>query len=194
VEKDSARLEAFSDGVFAFAITLLALDLRVPVLDVFAGPADLRRALWDLWPSALTFVASFISILIMWINHHGIFKHLRRMTPELFFSNGLLLMMVTVTPFTTSLVARYLRTPAGSLAAAVYCASFVVISLAYNWLWHSASECGEHTAHHKRVTENYKIGFPIYAGAVVAAFITPYLALAICVGLWGFWAATMREA
>ena len=134
MEKDTARLEAFSDGVFAFAITLLALDLRVPILEAAAGPAALREALLQMWPSLLAFSASFVSILIMWINHRGIFKSLTRMSPALFFANGFLLLLVVVTPFTTALVARYLNTTAAGLATAVYCGTFVLISVGYNWL------------------------------------------------------------
>src|SRR5690348_5236090 len=79
-DKETGRLEAFSDGVFSIAITLLALELRVPNLSGPGGPT--ARALWTelgrLWPSYLAFVTSFFTVLIMWVNHHGIFRLVRR--------------------------------------------------------------------------------------------------------------------
>jgi len=193
VEKDSYRLEAFSDGVFSIAITLLALDLRVPVFET-VNSKNLFEALLKEWPSYLAFTASFMSILVMWINHHGIFKSVRKTSSELFFANGFLLMLTVVTPFTTALVARYLRTPAASAAMAVYAGSFIIISIAYNWLWAAATGCSHATEHLNRVTRHYRLGLPIYCLATAVAFLNPLLSLGICIGLWIFWAVTMREA
>lgn len=194
MDKDTYRLEAFSDGVFSIAITLLALDLRVPLIEASAGPGPLAQALASQWPSYLAFAASFASILIMWINHHGIFRTVRKATPQLFFANGLLLLLTTATPFTTALVARYLRAPSASVAVAVYSGSFILISLAYNWLWRAASRCSPPSDHHARVTRNYRLGLPVYCLATACAFVHPLLSLGICVGLWAFWAFTMRDA
>jgi uncharacterized membrane protein len=196
MSKDTSRLEAFSDGIFAFAMTLLVLDLRVPVLDAAASQGDLARELLKQWPSFATFAATFLSILIMWINHHGIFRSIYRTTPRLFFANGLLLLMVTTSPFTAALVARYLLTPAASVAVAVYAGSHVILSVAYNWLWQEVVDCAhsQATEHHARVTRNYRIGLPIYCAATATAFYSPFLSLAICAGLWAFWAGTMRSA
>jgi uncharacterized membrane protein len=195
-DKDTSRLESFSDGIFAFAMTLLALDLRVPVLGAFAGRGELVDALRAQWPNYAAFAASFMAILIMWINHHGVFRSINRTTPRLFFANGLLLLMVTTAPFTTALVARYLLTPAAPIATAVYAGSYVIISIAYNWLWREVVDCGhsQTSEHHARVTRNYKLGLPIYCAATAAAFFSPFLSLGICAALWVFWAVTMRSA
>src|SRR5438552_9123509 len=80
-DKDTDRLEAFSDGVFSVAITLLVLDLvKVPTVPTGSEPAAWRLALAlvDAWPSYVTFVVSFITILIMWMNHHNIFSDIAR--------------------------------------------------------------------------------------------------------------------
>src|SRR5262245_12641783 len=98
---ETARLEAFSDGVFAVAITLLALDLGVP------GAGDLTRyhglagALGNNWPHYLAFALSFLTILIMWVNHHSIFRFIRRSDHSFLLLNGLLLMVITTVPFGT---------------------------------------------------------------------------------------------
>src|SRR5690349_5557000 len=72
--KETARVEAFSDGVFAIAITLLILEIKVPHLPSGAGSRELLHALLAEWPSLLAFVLSFTAVLVMWINHHGLFN------------------------------------------------------------------------------------------------------------------------
>ena len=109
-EKETGRIEAFSDGVFAIAITLLILEIKVPnAHDLGAG--GLGAALLRLWPSYLAFVTSFATILVMWVNHHKLFRHIRRSDDAFLFLNGLLLLFVTSVPFPTSLVAEYLQRP-----------------------------------------------------------------------------------
>ena len=97
-EKETGRVEAFSDGVFAIAITLLILEIKVPKLSHDSPPAALARALLDLWPSFLAFLLSFFAILIMWINHHGLFNMVRRVSPGFLYANGFLLLFVSFVP------------------------------------------------------------------------------------------------
>src|SRR5262245_38296079 len=118
--RDKARLEAFSDGVFSIAITLLALDLKVPRDQDPANETALGAALLAQWPAYLAFVTSFFTILVMWVHHHNLFRLLRRTDSSFLFANGLLLALVTAVPFPTSLIAEYLTTPSARVAAAVY--------------------------------------------------------------------------
>src|SRR2546428_5182252 len=90
-EKETVRMEAFSDGVFAFAITLLALNLRDP-----AG-GSLSQGLIDEWPAFFAFVTSFVSVLIMWMNHHNMFNYIRKIDRRLMLLNGVLLLFVVLT-------------------------------------------------------------------------------------------------
>ncbi len=100
IEKQTGRLESFSDGVFAVAITLLVFNLQVPHLPTGAiSVAALGSALFAQWPSYLTFITSFAMILIMWASHHGIFRMVYRADTPFLFANGLLLLLVTVVPF-----------------------------------------------------------------------------------------------
>src|SRR6266478_238687 len=99
--RETGRLEAFSDGVFAIAITLLVLDLKVP-----AEP-PLLDGLLSQWSVYLAYIISFIFILIMWINHHRMFEHIVRSDSTFMLLNGLLLLGITVVPFPTNIVARY---------------------------------------------------------------------------------------
>ena len=199
--KETGRIEAFSDGVFAVAITLLVFNLKVPqIANGDPHPViDLGKALFYQWPSYLAFVTSFATILIMWVSHHSIFKMVYKSDSPFLFANGLLLMLVTVVPFPTALVAAYLTNPAAAMACAVYAGLFVLINIAYNLLWWTAS--------HKRTLLNPNVspaqvkiqarsiyfGFPIYLLATLLAFLSPYLTIAICTMMWIYWVFTFFE-
>jgi uncharacterized membrane protein len=134
---ETGRIEAFSDGVFAIAITLLVLDLKVP------SPSDhgpgLAVLLLRQWPSYLAFATSFAFIGIMWINHHRLFTLIRRSDHMLLLLNSLLLFGVTVVPFPTSLLAAYIGRRDQRVAAMVYNGTYVVTALFFNLLWRYAS-------------------------------------------------------
>src|SRR5690349_6134448 len=99
-EKQTGRLETISAGAFGGAMTLLVFNLHVPHLPTVAiSVPALGRALFKQWPSYLTFMTSFATILIMWASHHSIFKLVYRADTPFLFANGLLLLLVTVVPF-----------------------------------------------------------------------------------------------
>jgi uncharacterized membrane protein len=186
-------VEAFSDGVFAIAITLLALNIRVPSAASLAG-GGLPGALLAQWPMYLAFVISFITILIMWASHHNLFTLIRRVDQYFLLINGLLLMLITFVPIPTALLAEYLRHPEGRLAAAVYSGTFVLIALAFNGLWRYA-------AHRHRLLDPAAdlwrmqaihradlLGPLLYGLAVALAFVSVFACLAICIGLAAFYA------
>ena len=160
---------------------------------------QLGTALLGHWPSYLTFVTSFATILIMWLSHHGIFKLIYRADTPFLFANGLLLLLVTIVPFPTSLVAQYLGKPAAPLACAVYAGVFVLINVAYNLLWWAAVR--ERRLLHpsvtplqvRRLTRNILLGLPTYLLAALLAFWNPYVSLGLCSCLWIFWAFTFYE-
>jgi uncharacterized membrane protein len=200
-EKETGRLEAFSDGVFAIAITLLALELKVPHFTPEAGEptsAALVRGLASQWPSYFSFVTSFFTVLIMWVHHHTIFRLVRRADVRLLFANGFLLMMVTVVPFPTAVVSEYLRTPAAPAACTLYAGTFVLIALGF-WLVllaafrKSVLDPSASEATLQRLRRSYRLGPPLYLLAAIAAPFSPWLAMAICTGLWILWAVTTRE-
>src|SRR5271165_5958605 len=124
--KETGRLETFSDGVFAFAITLLVLYLKDPTAN---GGGSLFQGLLNEWPAFFAFVTSFATILIMWVGHHEMFNAIGRIDRGFMFLNGLLLFFVTLTPFTTSLVANHIAGTDSRTAAAVYASSFLLLSL-----------------------------------------------------------------
>jgi uncharacterized membrane protein len=130
--KDTARTEAFSDGVFAFAITLLVLNLHDPTKPN-GGP--LLEGLWNDWQSFFALVTSFITILVMWLNHHNMFTHIDRVDRRLMLRNGILLLFVVLTPFTTLIVAGHMTSSDAGTAAVVYSGNFLFIAIAWNAVW-----------------------------------------------------------
>jgi uncharacterized membrane protein len=193
-EKETARVEAFSDGVFSIAITLLILEIKVPHLPSGAGSRELLHSLLAEWPSLLAFVLSFSAVLVMWINHHGLFNLIQTIDRRSLFANGLLLLLITFVPFPTAVLAAYINQAAANAAAAVYCGTYVLICLAYNLLWHSAAidrrlvEAHVSQTHINRIRRAYLIALPIYIVAAVVALFNAFAGLAISSSLWVLWA------
>lgn len=192
--KETTRLEAFSDGVFAIAITLLGMDLRVPHLGPDAGGRELADALVARWPSYMAFVLSFLTILVMWVNHHRMFRLLRTSDGYLMLTNGFLLMLVTAVPLPTAILAEHFLHAGGTLAAAAYAGFYVLVNVAFNLVWWSI-------AHRRRLLRpdvpeavvrairwRLAVGFPAYLFATATAFVSAGLSVAMCSLLWVHWA------
>jgi len=183
---ETNRLEAFSDGVMAIAITLLVLDLSVPVRGELGRNESLGRALAQMWPSYAAYVVSFLVIGIIWMNHHALFGLIARTDRLTLFINLLLLMVVSVIPFPTRLLAQYL-TAGGSqahLAAAVYSATMLVMAVAFSALYVTATRRPQMLqpwvdyAAVRRAVPRFSVGVGVYAITVVIAFVSAPLTLA----------------
>jgi uncharacterized membrane protein len=126
----TGRMEAFSDGVFAVAITVLVFGLKP------TGHGSLAYQLLHAWPQYLAYVVSFLTIGIMWMNHHTILAHVERVDRPLLVLNLVLLLGIVAIPFPTALVAGHLGQSAGAVAAAVtYGLVMIAISIAFSGLW-----------------------------------------------------------
>jgi uncharacterized membrane protein len=201
-EKETARIEAFSDGVFAIAITLLVLDLKVPQpAELPAGPGllgthGLLAALLAQWPTFLAYLTSFLTILVMWVNHHMLFGLIRRTDHLFLYLNGLLLLFVTVLPFPTALVAAYIQHSQATAAAALYCGTCLGIAIAFNLLWRHAStgrrllDSAASDAAVREIDRRYRFGPPLYLAALALAFFNLEASLATCLGLAVFFSIT----
>jgi uncharacterized membrane protein len=178
------RLEAFSDGVFAIAITLLVLDIHVPE----PGSGHLGHELLAQWPSYAAYVISFLTIGIIWINHHAAFSRLRAVDQSILMLNLLLLLSVGILPFTTSLMATYLKEGSGEdLAAAIYGASFLLMGAIFvlanrQILFRRPQLLREpiDPGAARGILTFAAIGQIPYVLATVLAFVSPYITLAIC--------------
>ncbi len=134
---DTGRIEAFSDGVFAIAITLLIIDVGVPHLKNAPAGTSLLDALLGQWPSYLGYVISFLQIGVIWANHHNRFRFIVRSNHALLFLNTLFLMCVAFIPFPTALLAAYLQGSGAerSTAGAVYVGALAVTAIFFTALW-----------------------------------------------------------
>ncbi len=178
------RLEAFSDGVFAIVITLLAFDLRAPEHE--AG-VSLASALWDKWPAYIAYVVGFIQIGVMWLNHHRIFQQVREVDGVALVLNLNLLLWVAVIPFPTSVVAAYLRDGGSDAATAMFVFSAVLLANAisfcalYAWITHDERIIG--TLPERSVVRaariRFGIGLGVYGLAVALSWFVPVAVLAL---------------
>jgi TMEM175 potassium channel family protein len=189
----TGRLEAFSDGVFAVAATLLVLNVTVPT--VSAGES-LGHALANQWQLYLAYANSFITIGIIWINHHAMISRLRSADHSILILNLVLLLWVALLPFATSLMTDYLRLGHGQhLALAVYAGMFLLMSATFaalNWhiLFHRTKLMREQLSAERRrqIISRGVAGLLPYAIAAALAAVSPYITLAICVAVALFYA------
>lgn len=186
---DTARLEAFSDGVFAIAITLLVLEIRLPT-----GRASLAYELANLWPSYIAYVLSFVTIGIMWANHHAIFRLISRATHVLIVANLLLLLMVAFLPFPTKVLAEHLRHtgPDQRTAALFYSGTFILIAIAFQVLWQTAGRGYRLIAPGLKsaadeITKSYRWGVPAYSLSTLLALVSVPASVAFVGAMALYW-------
>jgi TMEM175 potassium channel family protein len=188
------RMEAFSDGVIAVAITLLVLNITVPT--PMPGHS-LSHDLGVKWPDYAAYVTSFITIGIIWINHHAMISRLREADHLILMLNLVLLMTIAVIPFATNLLAAYLRASASDshLAAAVYGGAFLVMSLVFSALNRQILFTRAHLLHepipheHRRaIFRRATTGLLPYVIATALAAVSAYATLAICGAIAVFYA------
>jgi uncharacterized membrane protein len=180
---DRSRLESFSDGVFAVAITLLALDLTV------AGPGHgtLLGQLGHHWPSFVAYLISFFTVGIIWVNHHAVVLNIKLVDRTLLFLNLLLLLFVVTIPFATSTMAAYL-TGGGrdaQVAMALYALALEAMGLGFFGIFEWTLRHGDRL-HQPPPAEGrwllrlrFYSGQSVYLAAIGVAFASPLVALAM---------------
>ncbi|HEX6847723.1 MAG TPA: TMEM175 family protein [Chitinophagaceae bacterium] len=192
LQKETLRIETFSDGVFCIAVTLLSIEIGVE-LQGDATDKQLAHALVAKWPICLAYVISFVNVLLAWIGHHSLFKMLQRSDNSIMIMNGLLLMLVALVPFPTKTLGEFLLTAGFNTAVIFYTGYFVLISIAFRLLWYAATRkagllMDNLTADQiKLTTRNENIGLICNTIIFVAAFINPWLALSLSFAMWAYW-------
>jgi uncharacterized membrane protein len=183
---ESDRLEAFSDGVFAVAITLLALDLVVPGPGHHGDHASLASELGGRWPAFAAYAVSFLTIGIIWVNHHTLFKNFAKIDRTLLFLNLLLLFFVVSIPFATSTFAAYLTADSfdASVAAAIYQGVLEGMSVSFGLLFwwairHEHLKIALTPSAARAAMIRFGIGNVGYIGAIGVAFVSPVASLGI---------------
>ena len=176
------RAEAFSDGVFAIAATLLVLELKVPHVE----PGGLSVALLERWPSYATYVVSFLTIGIIWVNHHAVMERIKNVNRPLLFLNLVFLMAVAAIPFPTALLADYLQAGHDErLASAIYGATMALMGIAFGLIW-AYTVFSDDLLHNtidphraRRSLLIFAAGNPLYLLAIGVSLLSAELALAI---------------
>jgi uncharacterized membrane protein len=173
----TGRLEAFSDGVFAIAITLLALELPRPEGD------DLWHELGAQWEAYAAFIVSFLTIGIIWVNHHALIDRISNADRGLLFLNLLLLMWVSLIPWPTGLVAEHLTDDGAEAATVVFSGVFLGMALSFSAVWVRALRRGHlaelTVAQRRHLTRRNALGWTFYVVALLLAFVAPIGSLAL---------------
>jgi uncharacterized membrane protein len=195
-QNETARIEAFSDGVFAIAITLLIIEITVPHLD---GGESLGSALRDEWASYFAYVLSFIAIGIYWANHHSFFKLFHHADHWFLILNVVFLMMIAFLPFPTAVLAEYLQND-GERQTAIAFYTFGLLLPAAVWFalwgygnWRGLVVHDLDPRYRRFVTRQYGASIAIYSAAFAISFANEWVALAICTGLTGLYLLPPRR-
>jgi uncharacterized membrane protein len=178
----TTRIEAFSDGVFAIAITLLVLDIHVPRLK---DGGSLSQALLADWKTYLAFLIGFFTLLVCWINHHYMFEHINEQDDRLLLFNGFKLLVVSFTPFATALISEYIGTAHQQAAASIYAGNFFLMGSAMSCLWGYANGKG-FTSHDSpqglRAASKFYIFASVLSGII---FIVSFFNIVVTLILFG---------
>jgi uncharacterized membrane protein len=192
-KNETLRIEMFSDGVFAIAITLLILEIKVPAIDAIHSADDLWKGLAHLWPSYFAFILSFGFILIAWVNHHMTFNFLEKSSPKLMFANGFLLLNIIFLPYPTALLAEYITSDYIQPAVVFYCFCYVLQNIAWTLLFIAIAKSkllkndqAVHAAYHQ-FRKFCRIGLVIYISITILAWWFPLPALVLNTLLWFLW-------
>ena len=191
-QKETGRIEAFSDGVFCVAMTLLALEIGVAAKNTASNEA-LLQSLLRLWPVYLSYFISFINVLLAWMGHHGLFKYLRNTDNGVMITNGFLLMLIALVPFPTKTLGLFLQTGAFKAAVIFYTGYFVLISLAFRLLWWAACSRphllvhGISKAEIRKITRSENLGLICNTFILAISFVSPWTALVLSFVMWVYW-------
>jgi len=188
----NARLETFCDGVFAIALTLLIIDIKIPSATEINNTSDFWAALRHITPSIFTFVLSFTIILITWVNHHNGAKLVNKLSASFIYANGFLLLTVVFIPFPTSLMGEHLLTDHAAPAVVLY--TSVLALQAIGWVLISRAALKNHLGKNEKsiaiIRQNGTYGFfafILYSLCATMAFWFPLTVAIITTITWIFW-------
>ncbi len=184
------RLETFADGVLAIAATLLILNVDTQV----SGQGDLGHRLLEIWPSYAGYAVSFLTIGIIWVNHHGLMAQIDRADRVFLFLNVFLLMVVAFIPFPTRLVAEHIQDDGATAAAVSYGITLTATAVMFNLVWFYASGGGgrllrpDHDPRAvKGITRSYRPAPWIYLAMTLVALIAPVAGVLLYGAFAVFW-------
>jgi len=191
--KSLTRLEAFSDGVYAIAITLLILEIKVPSFHSIHSNHDLVQEIIRLWPSFFAFFYSFGGILVQWVFQHNIVNLLVKTSSTFLYANGFLLLTIVFFPFTTALLAEYINTEYAMPAIVFYNLNTVINSYAWFIFYRTIEKPIVLRGHlfSEELLWTFKksnlFAMVVYTSTTVMAIWFPYTCLVINIAIWLLW-------
>ncbi|MEO7485474.1 MAG: TMEM175 family protein [Ferruginibacter sp.] len=199
MEKQTGRLEAFSDGIFGVAITLLAIEIGIKEYDG-ANNANLWEKILERWPEYFSYFNSFATVLLIWMGHNKIFRQLRAANHTIILMNGLVLLLVVLFPYPTKTVGTFIGTPAENTAVAFYAAftgSITLTMLLLNLCIMQNKKLflnpGKSIPWLKGMIKGQVIGVFAYGVTTMIAFYFSKVALLLTFLMWVFWAVATRD-
>lgn len=199
MEKKTARLEAFSDGIFSVAITLLAIEIGISEYQN-ASNLNLWEKILEKWGEYFAYFNSFATVLLIWMGHHKIFNKIWRANHGIILLNGLVLLFVVLFPYPTKTVGTFINTPAINTAVAFYAGFTGIIVMTMLFLnlgilnnAKSIINPEKNIAWFKHQTKQQIIAICIYAIATVIAFYYPNIALMLTFFMWLYWAIVTKD-
>jgi uncharacterized membrane protein len=186
----NSRLEAFSDGVFAIALTLLILDIRIPAGEGIKTTNDLWVSLGHLLPSIFAFLLSFAIVFITWANHHAALKLVDKSSSPFVYANGFLLLTIVIIPFPTALLGKYLLTDQAAPAVVLYTAVDGLQAIGWILLSRAALRPNLLTKNEKStlaMRNNLRNGYFALAIYTVCAVIASWYPLAVALLITAIW-------
>ena len=196
MRSETARLEAFSDGIFAIAATLLIIEVHVPGTE---HAETLGDELLRSWPSYLGYLTSFLTIGVMWINHHYVFELIDKVDGTMLLLNTVLLLLIAFVPFPTAVLAQFIETDGARPAAVLYGATLTLTAISFFAWWRYASsgrrliDEGVPDDVIEDVTRAYTPGAFLYGGSALIAFLQPWLSAALYLAIAVFYALPLAQ-
>ncbi len=193
-EAANGRLEMFCDGVFAIALTLLIIDIKIEPTEKIDTTADLWLSIKHLLPSFFAFLLSFITILITWVSHHNTFKLVNKTSHQFIYANGLMLLTIVFIPFPTTLMGQYILTDHAAPAVVLYGAVNLLMSISWQLLTRAAlnpkyilTKNEKSTIAMRDIQKTGYYSLAINTALTVMAFWFPVTVAIIITVLWVTW-------
>jgi uncharacterized membrane protein len=199
MEKQTARLEAFSDGIFGVAITLLAIEIGIKEYEG-ATNINLWQKIIERWPEYFTYFNSFATVLLIWMGHHKILNRIWKANHWIILLNGLVLLFVVLFPFPTKTVGAFIGTNAINTAVAFYAGftgcivlSMLLLNIGIIRSKRTIINPDKNLPWFKNMMKGQILGLVIYTIAAIIAFYSPFIALALTFFMWIFWAIVTKD-
>lgn len=192
-----SRVEAFSDGIFAIIITLLVLEIKVPHLEDHHSRADLLKALLSLFPKFISWIISFFTVAVIWVNHHKLFKQFKIIDHGIFWWNALLLLWTTFIPFPTAVLGDY---PQNNISIVFYGLVMALMAVSFSFMRlyvirHRGllEESVNFVLFRKGTQMSVLFGPVMYLSGALLGFIHAYLSFGIFLGIPIYFIFSERE-